>query len=204
MRQAQRARIDPVFRFDADDHVYTLDNVIIPSVTQMLERHGLVSEAFYTEDSAERGYQVHRLCAEYDLGGIEDLSRCDSVYKTWLLAYVTFIQTVAPTWASVEEAFASIVYRFGGRPDRVGKVWGVESIVELKSGAMEPWHGVQTALHDILIGDLPVGVRKRYGLYLMRNGTFRLVPHDGSEPRCSQGRRDYDKAYEVIRQCAGR
>lgn len=200
MAPSRAARSAPVFRFDATEHVYTLDGEIIPSVTQLLGRAGLVSEAFYTEASAERGHQIHQLCAQYDLGAVEDLPRCVSAYKPWLLAYVKFLRTVRPAWVSIEEACANTQYRFGGRPDRLGTVWGAEAIVELKSGVMERWHGVQTALHDILVGGLPVRVRNRYGLYLMRTGKFKFRPHDGSDPRCSQGRQDYDQAYEILQQ----
>lgn len=193
-----------MFYFDAESHTYTLDGSAIPSVTQMLGQAGYISEAWYTGESAERGRQVHRLCADYDWGVFGDLRQCDSEYKNWLLAYVRFKQREQPVWASIEDAFANTHYRFGGRPDRVGKVYGCEAIVELKSGAMERWHGIQTALHDILIGGLPVRVRMRYGLYLRKNGKFRFVQHDGLEPKCSRGPEDYDLAYEVIQRCTGR
>ena len=192
----------PVFRFNADTHEYFLNGSRIKSVTQLLSEAGLVSEAFYDAKSAERGHHVHRLCTEFDLGAIEDVARCDSPYKGWLLAYAAFLMAIRPEWTVIEEARASVTYRFGGRPDRVGRLWGVEAIVDQKSGAKEPWHGVQTALHDILLDDLPVGVRKRYGLYLTRTGKFRLIPHDGSNPGCSQGRLDYDQAFEILRRFA--
>lgn len=202
MGAAVKAVAPPVFRFDAAEHLYSLDGALIPSITQMLERTGHISEAYYTAESAERGHEVHQLCAAWDLGAIEDLAGFQSVrYKGWLLAYVAFGKTVPHIWTSIEEAYANVELRFGGRPDRVGKVWGVEAIVDLKSGGPEEWHGLQTALQDILIGGLPVGVRKRYGLYLQKNGRFRFIPHDGSNPSCSQGRGDYDEAYRIIREC---
>ena len=189
----------PVFRFDAEAHIYTLDGVLISSVTQLLTRAGHIDARWYTESSRERGHRVHQLCADYDLG-VLDVKQCNTEYRNQLLAYVAFERTVRPAWISIEEARGNAMYRFGGRPDRVGIVYGCEAIVELKNGAMEPWHGYQTALYDILLGGLPDGVRKRYGLYLKSTGKFRLVPHDGSELRCSRGRGDYDVAFNVIRQ----
>lgn len=190
------------FRFDAAAHVYTLDGAIIPSVTQMLAQTGHVSEAFYTEDSAFRGQEVHRLCTDLDLGAIEDVAACDAPrYKGWVLAYVAFLARVRPEWEQIEVARVHPTQRWGGRPDRVGKVWGVEAIVEIKSGGPEKWHGLQTTLHDLLMPDLPAGVRKRYGLYLKRTGRFQLIPHDGTVPSCSQGRHDYDTAREIIATC---
>ena len=68
----------------------------------------------------------------------------------------------------------------------------------LKSGQSEKSHGVQSAMYDLIVGGLPAGVRKRYSLYLKRTGKFRLIPHDGSDPSCSQGRQDYDQAYDIL------
>lgn len=189
------------FHFDADAHVYTLGGEIIPSVTQMLARAGYVSEAFYTDDSAFRGQEVHRLCTDLDLGAIEAPADLDSSYKGWVLAYVAFLARVRPEWEQIEVARVHPTERWGGRPDRVGRIWGVEAIVEIKSGGPEKWHGLQTALHDLLMPDLPPGVRTRYGLYLKKTGKFQLIPHDGTVPSCSQGRHDYDKAREILTTC---
>ena len=183
----------PVFRFNAEAHEYFLNGSRIKSVTQLLSEAGLISDAWYDDKSAERGHQVHELCTARDLGAIEDLRRCDSPVKGWLLAYEAFLATVRPEWTAIEEAAVSLVYRVGGRPDRVGKLWGVEAIVDIKSGACEPWHAYQGALYDIVLGDLPVGVRRRYGLYLARTGKFRLIEF--------KDRSDYDRAFEVIHRC---
>ena len=191
-----------VFRYNKETHEYVLNGEVVPSVTQLLERAGLTSEAFYDAKSAERGHKVHELCTARDLWAIEDLRRCDSPYKGWLLAYEAFLMAVRPEWSAIEEAAVSIVYRVGGRPDRVGRLWGVEAIVDIKSGQPERHHGIQTALYDVVVGELPAGVRKRYSLYLKRTGKFRLIPHDGSDPGCSQGRQDYDQAFDILQRFA--
>jgi hypothetical protein len=190
------------FSFQASDHTYRLNGTIVPSITQLLTAAGLIREANYDAKSAERGSLVHRLCTELDLGAIEDVKRLDSPVKGWIQGYALFTQTVRPAWTVIEEAKASPKYRFGGRVDRLGAVYSMESIVELKSGACERWHGVQTALQDILWDDLRPGIRQRWGLYLKRTGKFRLIPHDGSDPSCSQGRADYDQAYDLLQRFA--
>ena len=60
-------------RFDADTHQYTLDGRVVQSVTQRMQRAGLLgsAETWYTPASAERGTAVHLACAHWDTG--EDL-----------------------------------------------------------------------------------------------------------------------------------
>jgi len=59
--------------FDADTHRYTLDGRVIRSVTQRIQRAGLLGSAptWYTPEAAERGTAVHLACARWDTG--EDL-----------------------------------------------------------------------------------------------------------------------------------
>lgn len=197
----------PVFRFDKHQHAYTLDGALIPHITGMLEQTGYVDDTYFTEDCADRGHHVHLLTAQYDLGAIEDPTTITHRVKGWVLAYVKAMQDITHEWVGIEEAHAHPKLRFGGRPDRDGYIWRSHAILEIKSGPPAPWHGVQTALHDILLcgsperAAMPVGVRFRFGLYLQKNGKYRFIPHDGTEPRASKGKRDYDTAYEIIREC---
>lgn len=180
----------PVFRFERQSHVYTLDGEVIPHVTGMLEDTGYISTVFYDDESRERGSIVHALTAEYDLGAIADPEAVVTRWKGWFLAYVAAVRVLRPIHQAIEEAFASLRYRFGGRPDRIWIYKGLECIVDIKTGGPEPWHGVQCALNDIVVGGLPPGVRLRYGLYLTERGRWTFMPHED--------RRDYDKAYGVI------
>lgn len=190
------------FAFDAGSHSYWLNGTRIKGVTDLLTEAGFISEAWYTDADAERGRQVHTLCTDRDLGAIEDLRHCDSPHKGYLLAYEAFLARVQPEWTAIEEPAVSLTYRVAGTPDRVGRLWNLEGIVDIKSGQSERSHGPQTALYDIVLGGLPAGVRKRYSLYLRRTGTFRLIPHDGSDPSCSKGRADYDEAMDIIQRFA--
>ena len=60
-------------RFDPDTHQYTLDGRMIRSVTQRMQRAGLLgsAETWYTPESAARGTAVRLACAHWDTG--EDL-----------------------------------------------------------------------------------------------------------------------------------
>ena len=182
----------PLFRFDRETHVYTLDGEEIPHVTGMLEQAGYLSDVYYHEEGAERGQIVHALTAEYDLGAIPDPSTVVSKYKGWLDAHVAAMRVLRPTITAVEEAVCSYVYRYGTRPDRVWTFKGMRCLVDLKTGGPEQWHPYQLALQAIAVGQLPPEAWRRYCLYLKDNGRWRLVEYSD--------RRDFDVAHNIIRE----
>jgi hypothetical protein len=185
------------FRFDAIDHLY-LDlhtEQEIPHITGMLQRTGWVDDLWMTEDGRERGQQVHRLTADYDLGALEP-STCVSRYRPYLLGHVKAMSIIRPTWHHVEEPLVSTRYRFGGRPDRVGVLYGGAGVLEVKSGAFSRANQIQTALQAILVSDelgIPPELLLRFSLYLTQAGKFKLDANDD--------RRDFDEAYRIIKRC---
>jgi hypothetical protein len=193
------APLDPVpFRFSAPTHEYvSLDTgEVFPHITGLLVQSGWVNDEWYTEESCERGQRVHRLCAEFDLGAIgpADLGSVDERYAGWIRAHAKAMQVLRPEILAVEEPAVHPVYRFGGRPDRLVKLYGLISILELKSGVPHKAHPIQTALQAILLAPtvgLPEDGIARFTLYLRKNGKFTLERH----PR----RADLDEAHRLIR-----
>jgi hypothetical protein len=82
----------------------------------------------------------------------------------------------------IEQALYHPQRRFGGRPDRVGTMGRFHAIVDLKTGAKEEWHRLQTALHSILVaaqpGSLPAEFWQRGALYLREDGSWKWDPHE--------------------------
>jgi len=188
------------FAFNANTHDY-FDLELrerIPHITGMLEETGWIDARWYTEESSERGRIVHRLSADYDLGAIADPKLVTSKYKGWLLAHVKAMAILRPTWTHVEEPLISRRHHYGGRPDRVGLTYAAQAVAEIKSGAFEKAHGVQTALQAILVEEdvgVPADYIVRYGLYLSATGHFKLEQF--------VDRRDLDEARRIIRRCCG-
>lgn len=186
----------PTFHFDPIDHEYFIDGEKVPSITQMLERCGYIDTRFYSEECAERGTLVHKDTAAYDLGAISDPRALECAWKGFFLAHVEAMRVLKPEILSVEVARGSIEHRFGGRPDRVLKLWGAVTVLDIKTGVVWDWHALQTALQAILVAPdhhLPPTAIQRYGLYLRDNGKYKLV--EARNPR------DYDEAYEIIKAC---
>lgn len=185
------------FRFDHVDHVYSVDGRAIPNVTGMLQATGWVDPRYYNDEVRERGRAVHQLTAEYDLGAL-DPSTLVSKYRGWVLAHVAAMTRLRPTWEIIEEPEVHPVHLFGTRPDRVGKIYKVRSIVDLKSGVKDKAHQIQTALQAICISwrwHLAPEAIPRYTLYIAQSGAFELVPQTK--------RADIDEAYRIIKKCCG-
>ncbi len=183
------------FRFDAGRHEYILvpSGQVVPHITGLLEREGLVDSEWYTEESRIRGSAVHRLTADYDLGAIENLTALDSPYKMWLLAHVEAMAMIPHEWHHIEVPRVKVTNRgtFAGTIDRDGTIYGAEGVLEIKSGDPERAHEIQTALQCILRqSPIPPRQQARFALYLKRNGKFKLEEHVRAK--------DFDKAEDIL------
>jgi hypothetical protein len=193
------AQTSPTFLFDVDAHTYT-DAVTghrYPSITGLLKMAGWVDDRWYTEASRVRGTAVHKMAADYDLGALTPAG-CVSPYRGWLLAHDAAMRVIKPTLIDVEIPRVHPTLGFAGRPDRTAICYRLKSVLELKSGAKEKAHPIQTALQAILVAPdlkLPAHLIARLCLYLKANGKYALDVHDQ--------RADFDEAHRIIRRyCA--
>lgn len=182
------------FRFDARSHVYVaLDTgEIVPNITRMLDAVGLIDDRWYTEESCERGKEVHRLTANFDMGAV-DMSALVSPYRPYLLGHVEVMAIARPEMLHVEVGAVHPTLRFGGRPDRVLRVFNRRGVWEIKSGDPEKSHTVQTALQAILAAEeleLPARLVTRHCEYLKKTGRYKVEEHKNP--------RDFDFAYAII------
>jgi len=187
------------FRFDAREHEYMelATGVVLPHITGMLERAGWIDDTWFTEESSSRGQAVHKLTADYDLGAIEDVTDCDSVFKGYLLAHVKAMSILRPTILAVEQPLVHPVYRYGGRPDRDVVIDGVRGVLEIKSGQKEKSHPIQTALQAILVSvecGIPAPGLSRRCAYYTPNGRFKIEEH--------KVKADFTEALKIIKECA--
>ena len=180
------------FRYDALGHRYFLDNEEIPSLSSLLKQDGLVDTTYMTDEGRDRGTAVHSLCTTLDLGA--DLPPLVEQYRGYVAAYEAAVETLRPEWECIEEAEVSRRWRFGCRPDRVGLVYGLPSIVELKTGGKEPWHALQLALQAIAVSErtlLPPDRYQRIVIYLKDTGRYSVeIP---------KSPRDYDAARALLK-----
>jgi hypothetical protein len=165
--------------FDAKRHQHFLDGQPVPSVTQILDRAGLRDVSRFTEDSRERGRDVHLICAWEDERTLIDTS-VDEEYRPHLHAFRKFRREnprfrpkliEAPVWDEVR--------RYAGILDRLEEIDKGESeaVLDIKSGAYDDTTALQTAGYDGALPPPRLRARERFGLYLHDNGTYDLEPY---------------------------
>ena len=186
--------VDTPFRFDAESHTYHVEGRgIVPHITGLLERDGLVDDTWYTEESCERGRAVHQLSAEYDLGALDVDDVVD--YRVYLLGHIHGMKILQPTWRDIEVPLVHPRHLFGGRPDRVGKIDGAVSVYEVKTGSPTKAHPVQTALQAILVAPivrLPPESIQRYAGYVTDRGRCKIEHH--------KNRQDFIRARKILKE----
>jgi len=184
------------FRFDRERHEYTLVETgqVVPHITELLKRSGWVDDEWYTEEGRRRGSAVHDMTAQWDTGAMTTPPK-DHPYAPWLMAHIDAMQLLQPMFLAVEQPIVHPQYLYGGRPDRIARFRGVRCVIELKTGAKDKAHRVQTALQAILDAvdsKLPPHATARWMLYLQPTGRWKFEEH--------QDRRDFDEAYRIIRE----
>ena len=155
--------------FDHVGHRYVVDGHDVPSVTQRIETAGLLGPAasFYNSVSAERGTRVHLACLDLDFKRAVTLPDDERGY---LDSYDQWRTMVSPAWTSLEQPHYSSAYHTAGTADRLGTIGGTPVVLDFKTGAPAPWHGLQLAMYDLLYCNVPPQQRRRIALYLRQDG----------------------------------
>ena len=158
--------------FDSTPHLYRIHGRIVPSVTEICDDEPIP----YGPDGDKEGKAIHHATLAFDLGAYHHDDYPPFV-DPHIVVYQTFLKVYRPRWTRLEQAKVHEA-GFGGTADRLGilRVTGLDSIVDIKSGAPCEWHPWQTAGYDLLHDDLPPRVRVRFGLYLTPTH-FRFLQH---------------------------
>lgn len=164
---------------DEEGHLYRLNGSRVPSVTQMIGALNLVETRWFTEDARRRGQHVHAAVHLW----IQDDLKWESVWPPWaghVRAAIKFLEDarVDPKTLQTEVRVGHEVLGYAGTADVFGVLFGDECVPDWKSGAIGEGTGIQTALYDIA-NPLPDGRRRRrMGIQLRENGTYRMVNLD--------------------------
>jgi hypothetical protein len=129
----------PYLEYSDKHHKYWNDGREIPSVTQILNRAGLVSPFAMDGEAQWRGSEVHRLCAEEDLSGIStDLRTIDPRLRGFIRAWRLYRQESGFLPVEIEKRIDDPSSQYSGRLDRAGIRSGlngetVSMIIDLKT-----------------------------------------------------------------------
>lgn len=127
-----------MLEFDAENHIYRLDGVIVPSVSEVLrfasrELYGSTSVQAL-EIAADRGTRVHAATEALDRNGTADI---DPDIEPYVRAYAQFLKDNKVRWAKIEEHVAGYDYKgspeYAGTLDRLGFVNDVPTLMDVKT-----------------------------------------------------------------------
>jgi len=155
----------------SDPHAYydTEADVLVPSVTQILEAGGLFSSRFMGRAAAERGSRVHALSVELDKGRDVRDWRGDDEFG-YLAAWKGFKSATGCVMVRSEFIVGSAAVGCAGTVDRLVYLFGHPYVLDLKTGRPAAWHRLQLAGYAYCM-------EKRYrriAVYLQPGSTFKL------------------------------
>lgn len=168
--------------FDPESHQYTVDGVIKPSVTTIIEftlqSVKNVPDKFLLP-AANRGNVVHRATELMDL----DLLDWDSVKEDWhgyLESWQKFKDTHKVEVLESESILYHDLYQYCGTLDRIcsmvitGRRCNV--LIDLKTRPFSETDGIQTAAYkDARIKNDPISIKERMSVHLQENGSMAIM-----------------------------
>ena len=164
---------------DHERHVYAIDGVRVPSVTDVLRVAGYADSTYYLGDEARwRGRAVHA-ALQYLEKGTLDWSSVDDQVAGRLRAYLKFKSDMKYVPMQTECVVSDPVRRYAGCLDTYGHMDGKPAIIDFKTGAVPSWAGLQLSGYRKCVVDPDHCADRywpRYGLELRPDETYRLIP----------------------------
>lgn len=169
------------FIFDALRHEYYLGEIRLPGTTELLRSAGIIEESsWHNEAALIRGRNVHKACQFYAEGDL-DFDSLKPEIRGYVEAYDKAVFALNFYPEEIEAPCYHNQFLFATIPDQVGyyqkgdgnKYGGV---LEIKSGVMQKWTAIQTALQVLARWPKDYLQKIRVGIELHSDGSF-LVQH---------------------------
>jgi len=133
----------PYIEFDEATHAYFADGERVPSVTQILDRVGLIESEWFTEEHRRRGILVHMFIAMTNTGkvpkrdvkvegyGAAAIDEAHEYHKQ----YVKFLASMkgALKIEAVEQKVFDPMFGYAGRLDFSGLLAGLPTVFDVKT-----------------------------------------------------------------------
>lgn len=164
--------------FDEGLHQYKANGVVVPSVTQCLNKlhdFGMVSKDIL-EAACQRGSYVHTLCEYHDQNDLD--SESIGNYGGYLDAWIQFCADYKSVWSGIEVRGYSERYGYAGTWDRNGLLNGSKFVVDIKTSlAPHPVWGLQTSAYRQLIAETDQSwlLSRRATVQLRPDGTYKFI-----------------------------
>ncbi len=166
------------FSFEEKSHIYKLENVILPSVSTIMNP---LSKALYENidasilnKAADRGMAVHNAIENYILFGIVDI---DDANKGYLDAFIQWYEDKKPKPIVTESRVYHRVLRYAGTGDLIAEIDGKNLLIDYKTSATvnKMLTGVQLEAYSKAYDSHGVKVDGKMILHLKSDGKYQEI-----------------------------
>jgi hypothetical protein len=156
---------------------FTYEGRAIPRLTAIMQALGIVDygdiPGVAREFYLDRGRKAHKATELWDRGLLRE-ETLDPVLVGYLEGWKNAVLDLNLNFTHIEDRMVNEVYWYTCQLDRRGTWDGVPAIVEIKSGKIEWWTGMQLAGQAACVPD---GQEyKRLGIELPGDGTYKAYP----------------------------
>ena len=170
-----------MLEYNDDLHEYSLDGVILPSVTTLIKDCGIINTTFFTGQGADNGTRRHLLTELYDKDTLNWETIVDEDLP-YLEAWIKAKEELGIDVQAIEQKMYHPVLYFAGCVDRLALVKGVPTVIDLKTGAKAKWHELQLILYGLMCihDDVKPNLMT---IYLKKTGKYSMESYDYSNER---------------------
>ena len=181
--------------FDAEKHIYTIDGVVVPSVTEVLSilnDFSSVSPAAL-QQAARRGTLVHEYTQLIDYGMDANDIDIEPELVGYVQAWLQFEHDWQPQWELIEHK-VHCGKQFAGTLDRLGIIAEKRTLVDIKSSTSPSvrtkiiWAGQLHGYYEAL--DERMKPSQIWDVLLKKDGSYSII--DGAESETKYGFRAWE------------
>lgn len=156
--------------FIEEGHKYFVDDIPIPSVTEIIADLWPVNKEYITPGSDVIGRMVHSVSAGIDLGMLEEFPEEIEEYQE---AYDKFRKEFPHAFVGIEQMYYNPELWYAGTIDRD---YSSSGIIDIKTGSPIRWHRLQLAAYACFFPD-PKTVN-RCSVHIMPDGKYKRKEYE--------------------------
>lgn len=171
---------DSGLTFNEGLHEYRYNNIVVPSVTQIISTYMGMDMSHIPERYRDRGVAVHKAIELLVKDELDD-STVMSELMPYVNAYKLFQEDYGWEVGASEDKRYHSEMEYAGTIDQLGRFKDdkKETVLEIKTGQKAKYHQLQTAGYAMLYD--PKRPTPRFTLYVDAEGDYELIPHDNNE-----------------------
>lgn len=152
-----------LFTFDEKEHLYLLDGVSLPSVTQILNSEGIIGGQNNNGWYMLKGKYLHQAIKLYLDNNLDEDTLDPQLNIT---GFKKFLKDSGIKVKGYERPFYHPKYFYAGTPDLWGDMKGGLYLVDIKTGSPKRWHSIQLSAYERMLQAHQINISGCANLYL--------------------------------------